>query len=121
MGCNSDYMRATDLEINAARVATLLDEIDGKPWNQNHFSGYHPLTYCKTTKALLDDLTQLLCGKLQNLDVTKYSLEMRMWWRDHQIADDARIEHEARMAQIDAEKKAALEKLTPHERKLLGI
>ena len=44
-----------------------------------------------------------------------------MWWRDHQEAD-ARKEREAKAAAAaESERAAALSKLTPRERRLLGV
>lgn len=94
MPCNSDYMEPSKQEQNIARVACLLDELEGRPINPNHWAGYHPKTYNKTTKALCDLLVSTLCQKLQTIDVTKQSLEMQIWWRDHQAADKLRLEKE---------------------------
>jgi hypothetical protein len=88
MGCNSDYMSTNNYEIEISKVACLLDELDGKKFEKSHWNGYHPKVYCKVTRELGDKLVAELCGKLQNLDVKNYSLEMQMWWRDHQAADD---------------------------------
>jgi hypothetical protein len=46
---------------------------------------------------------------------------MQIWWRDHQAADKARVEAELAAAEDAKAKAAAIAKLTPHERKLLGI
>lgn len=120
MPCNSDYMEPSNLEQNAAHVACLLDELEGYSINPRHWEGYHPKTYCKTTKASCDLLVSTLCQKLQTLDVTKQSLEMQIWWRDHQKADKLRLEKELQEKQQQADKQTALAKLTPYERKLLG-
>jgi hypothetical protein len=32
----------------------------------------------------------LLCARLRQVDVTQYSLEMQLWWRDHQQVDALR-------------------------------
>lgn len=119
MPCNSDYLRANTKEIELSRVACLLDELDGKPIDPAHWGGYHPRVYCKSIDG--DALVAELCGKLQDKDVTAYSLEMQMWWRDHQAADKLRVERELAEAKTKSERDAALAKLTPHERKLLGL
>ena len=46
---------------------------------------------------------------------------MQIWWRDHLAADKERIEKELNAIETQAEKEIALAKLTPHERKLLGL
>lgn len=119
MPCNSDYMEADRREIEISRVACLLDELDGLPIKKNHWDGYHPLVYNKPDRG--NELVAELCEKLRNTDVTRYSLEMQIWWRDHQAADKERLEAELRDATRRQEKEAALAKLTPHERKLLGL
>lgn len=117
MPCNSDYMEASGREVALSQVACLLDELDGKPINANYWRGYHPKVY--NGRADGDALVSELCSKLQGKDVTKYSLEMQMWWRDHQQADQERIRKEAEEAERKKQRAAALAKLTPQEIQLL--
>lgn len=120
MGCNTDYMAAKANEIQLSRVACLLDELDtGCAINKSHWSGYHPLVYSQNFNA--DAMVSELCEKLQSTDVSKCSLEMQMWWRDHVEADKQRANNEVAKAKTDEEKQAAIAKLTPHERKILGL
>lgn len=119
MPCNSDYLEATAKEVALSQVACLLDELDGKPYNRSHWQGYHPTIYTRAPDA--DALVSELCRRLQTIDVTKQSLEMQLWWRDHQAADQARLENEMARKQTEAERQAALSKLTHYERQLLGI
>lgn len=120
MPCNSDYMRANDYEVRLSQAACLLDELNGRGGiDKSHWSGYHPMIYNQKVDG--DALVSELCGRLQGLDVSKFSLEMQVWWRDHQQADKERLEAEALQRKTEAEKSAALEKLTPYERSLLGI
>lgn len=121
MPCNSDYMEANSLEREISKVHCLLDELDGKEWSNSDWNGYHPKVYCRVNRELADKLVRKLCSKLKTADVTKYSLEMQMWWRDHQEADAAREQHE-QDKKIEAEKRAAaLAKLTDEEKELLGL
>ena len=119
MPCNSDYMEASGKEVQLSKVACLLDELDGKPIDRNHWLGYHPAVY--NQRAHADALVVELCRRLQAEDVTKRSLEMQIWWRDHQAADKARLEREVVRKKTDAEKQAAIAKLTLRERTLLGV
>lgn len=120
MPCDSDYMRANDYEVRLSQVACLLDELNGKVGiDKSDWNGYHPKVYNRRVDG--DALVSELCGRLQPLDVSKLSLEMQVWWRDHQQADKARLEAEALQRKTEAEKTAALEKLTPYERSLLGL
>ena len=98
---------------------TLLDELDGKEIDQHHWRGYHPRVYSQRVDG--DKMVAKLCKGLQSVDVKDYSLEMQIWWRDHQAADKARVEAELAAAEDAKAKAAAIAKLTPHERKLLGI
>jgi hypothetical protein len=120
MPCNSDYMEADGREIALSQVACLLDEIDGKgPINPSHWRGYHPRVYNRRADG--DELVAELCSKLQGKDIAKCSLEMQIWWRDHQNADRERIQRELQEAENKKARKDAIAKLTPHERKLLGL
>jgi len=121
MPCDSSYMEADSIERELSKVACLLDELDGKPINRDHWRGYHPAVYCRRQSIDGDEMVATLCERLQSVDVRDYSLEMQIWWRDHQAADKARIETELAMAKRDEEKEAAIAKLTPYERNLLGI
>ena len=119
MPCVSDYMEATDKEVQLSQVCCLLDELDGKKWEHSWWRGYHPDAYGRHHNG--DALVAELCSNLQNIDVSKQSLEMQIWWRDHQIADKARIERELKEQKTQQEKDAAIAKLTDHEKRLLGI
>ena len=122
MPCNSDYMRANESEKNLSIVYGLLDELETGKLPSNFGDGYDKRVYCKhLSNEHLNQKTEELCSKLQNEDVTKYSLEMQMWWRDHQIADKKRLDQEISNQKDEDEKKKALSKLTDYERKLLGF
>lgn len=91
MPCNSDHMNPHPKEVIASQCLTLLDELQGKGFDSSHYDGYHPMAYGKSlSKQRCDQLTASLCEKLQKTDVTKYSLEMQIWWRDHKKADEER-------------------------------
>ena len=123
MPCESSYLEASGYEIAISRVVCLLEELEGKPIDENHWNGYHPEVYSNYAcdKQTGDALVKELCDKLQNTDVSKYSLEMQIWWRDHKKADKNRLEREMQEQKTKAEKDAALGKLTHYERKLLGL
>lgn len=119
MPCNCDHLKATNKELFLSQIACLLDELDGRPIDKNHWDGYHPEVYNKSVNG--DKLISKLCGKLQKVDVSKYSLEMQMWWRDHQEIDKARLKEEMKIKKTEEEKRKALSKLTDYERRLLGL
>jgi len=66
--------------------------------------GYDRRVYNKGAKDILGKHLPILCGKLAKTDVSKYSLEMQIWWRDHQRIDAARVAEEQRAAKVQAEK-----------------
>jgi hypothetical protein len=120
MPCRSFVPPRDWVEANKKRsvIKTLLKELKTGNYKFEYLQDEN-----KTTREILDLLdkeTAELCGKLQKTDVTKYSLEMQIWWRDHQEEDRKRIQKEIKKNKKAKEKKAALAKLTPYERKLLG-
>ena len=64
-----------------------------------------------------------LCEALQGLGdtVAKYSLEMQVWWRDHQDADRKRLQAELSATRDAVARARALTRLTSYERNLLGL
>jgi len=119
MPCNCDYLEASGKEISLSRVACLLDELNGTPIKKDYWAGYHPAVYNRPVDG--DKLVDDLCSRLQEADVKEYSLEMQMWWRDHQKADEDRVKHELARLKTNEDRAAAIEKLTPYERNLLGL
>lgn len=121
MPCNCDHLKATNFEREISKVYCCLDELNGITVESSWRRGYHPKVYNKSlSRERGNALTAELCERLQSEDVTKYSLELQMWWRDHQAADKSRLEREIAEARKESEKQEALAKLTPYERKLLG-
>jgi hypothetical protein len=128
MPCNSDHLEATQLEVECSRMYLLLGELAGggpPDSSSSAWAGYDDRAYCKADRALADELTQELCDRIANIelegDLTTYSLELQIWARDHKIADAKRKKREAAEKTKAAIRKAALAKLTPAERKALGI
>lgn len=122
MPCNSDYMNPYDSEINYSRVLCFLGELQGIKWTSSDYAGFHKKAYQKTTKELLDSATAELCGKLKKLpDISECSLELQMWWRDHQKADKERKQKENKKKDNEYLKQVALSKLTKEEKKALGF
>ncbi len=122
MPCNCDHLEAMPFEVMVSKVKCLLEELDGKSIDKSDWDGYHPEVYCKNIgKIEADKLVAELCSKLQKIDVTKYSLELQMWWRDHKKADLERVEKELAEIQNEEDRQKALKKLTVYERKLLGL
>ena len=122
MGCRSDYLDPTSFEIKLSNVFVLLDEIKTNKKPENYGSGQDPRVYSKNlTTSDLDNKTHELCEKLQGVDVSKYSLEMQLWWREHQKADAIRVNAEIKAIKNKKALEKALAKLTPYEKQLLNV
>lgn len=124
MPCSSEHMEPQPREREMSRVMCLLDELDGKKWDRSSWAGFHPSAYCQSnTQQRLDKATAQLCRRLRKRtpeEISKLSLELQMWWRDHQALDQARMEEAIEQERKDRLKQAALEKLTKEEREVLG-
>lgn len=123
MPCRSDYMDPTQYEMDHSNVKYLLEELETGKLPEGYGKGFHPEVYnnYSTGKPQLDEDVEMLCSKLQKVNITKYSLEMQVWWRDHQRADKARLKEELAAAKSKKLRLRAIAKLTPYEQKLLGI
>ncbi|MAH32735.1 MAG: hypothetical protein CMG78_12140 [Marinobacter sp.] len=121
MPCSCDHLESTPLEKEASKLVALLDELNkkGKP-KSNFGDGYDKRVYNKITRAKADILIARLCGKLGRIKgIDRYSLEMQIWWRDHQASDKKKAIAKQRAARDKHDLKKALGKLTPRERALV--
>jgi predicted Rossmann fold nucleotide-binding protein DprA/Smf involved in DNA uptake len=128
MPCNSDYMEASSFERRMSQVVCLLEEIaTGIPVDptSGNWQGYHPSVYNGAMKKEeADKLVERLCSILKNTDpkkIKEYSLEMQVWWRDHQKADAQRDALEKSKQHEEQLRKQALSKLSKAERNALGL
>jgi hypothetical protein len=114
-------MEPTALEIEASRVAYLIGETKGRKFSKQEWDSVHPDIYGKCTQELADKLTATLCSFLKKHNSLGYSLEMQIWWRDHQHKDKQREKAEKQKRQAEKDKQKALAKLTAKEKRLLGL
>ncbi len=123
MPCDGSYMEPNEMEINLSQVYGLLDELKTGKLPKDFGNGYDKRIYNKgLNQSHLDKKVAELCSKLQkDKNIKKRSLEMQIWWRDHQKADKAREKREAKEKSDNAARKKALAKLTPAEKKLLNL
>jgi hypothetical protein len=121
MPCRCDHMEPTSLEIETSKVAYLLDEIESGEVNSSFNGGTHPDVYGKCDQTLANNLTARLCDVLKETGASKYSLEMQIWWRDHQAKDRKREQEEKSEREQQKIRKAALSKLTKREKEALGL
>ena len=118
MPCNSDYMNPNEKEINSLAVIKLLKELNYKVGKYDSYYG--------RPKTLDKDVAQLCsaCKKIEEVvinGVKNYSLELQIWWRDHQKADKERIKESKLKEEEIKLTKSALSKLTKKERKVLNL
>lgn len=125
MPCNGDYLEPTDFEINLSKVYQLLDELNGKKLPKDFGDGFDKRVYNKSEdEDILNKKVSELCGKLSKISrkaISKLSLEMQMWWRDHQRADKKRIAFEKSEKARLKTKAKALSKLSKKEREALMV
>jgi hypothetical protein len=69
----------------------------------------------------LDRMTRELCAWCKANDVREKSLELQIWWRDHQRADRERQERAQKEAERLKLARAAAKKLTAQEMEALGV
>ena len=108
----------SSIEIEYARIELLLGELKGKKFNSENYKSAH--TWGKDKKEL-DEITDKLCSTLKEKTpefIQKQSLELQIWWRDHQAYDLKEKEDQEKEKNLKA---LALSKLTPEEIALLGI
>lgn len=102
MPCYSEHMEPTALEKEHSRVLCLIREVHGGgPVDvmSGDWAGYHKKVYPnKSTKEELDRDTRELCELLSPLTPRgisdAFSLELQIWWRDHQKFDRKRKDKE---------------------------
>jgi len=122
MPCRSDYMEAHQIEKDLSVVYGLLDELETGKLPSNFGDGYDGRVYNKgLSQKHLNKKTRELCSKLKSTDVTKFSLELQIWWRDHQKVDKKRLQKEMSGKKDKEAREIALAKLSDYERKLLGL
>lgn len=127
MPCNSDYMNATPHEIHTSRVFQMLDILSGARKNIDlcAWDGYDKRAYGKhLPDSVRDQMTAELCAKFQKLTPLRLRdlpLELQIYWRDHKQADADRTKKDRRAMADKKRREEALEKLTPRERKVLGL
>jgi hypothetical protein len=70
-------------------------------------------------------LADMLCQIMQSIEargeLEGQELRTRAWWEEHKKRDRERLKREQEQRKTAEEKDAALAKLSPYERKLLGI
>lgn len=105
-----------------SHIYKMLQEIAGKPVDYTDNMIIKDVIFWSTTDA--DKHINKLCKQLTLMSPAKIrncSLELQIWWRDHQIADKLREERERKEMQERKERETILKKLTSREKKILGL
>jgi hypothetical protein len=120
-------MEASWSEVTAGKLYLVHDEVfSGKRVTADTWShaGYDRRVYNQWRDIPRDQLVQAICAELESATpetLARYSLEVQMWWRDHQAADRDRIKKEEAKAAANQARASGLAKLTPEERQALGL
>jgi len=109
-------MEHTAREAESGQVLEFLKEISGEPFDHENPSYYGNL-------ATLDEDTARLCSWCQGNEdhMSSMSLELQLWWQRHKKADAKREAEERRLAEVERVAQEAIAKLTPAERRALGL
>lgn len=111
MPCDSSHMNPTHVERNSATVIRHLREVGLTDRRENAYGD---------VRRLSED-TAALCDWCKTHDVTAQSLELQIWWRDHQRADREKEYAEVLRAEGERIRRRAIAKLTDDECKALGL
>jgi hypothetical protein len=119
-------MEPSATEIEVSKMACILDELNGGKIDKVYWKGYHPKVYSQTydkynNSISKEELEKILVIALKKVDVTKYSLEVQMWWRDYKERDKVTKSVLKEKRKQDKIKEKALAKLTPEEKAVLHL
>ena len=129
MPCNSDYLRPTDSEQEFRRAAQLLvyvkKKLGVKPekWMLKEADNQ----YASDARSVTELCATLNAMKSRQRDAIVYNARNRVardladWWEEHQKADTERAKRDVALWKQSEMRKKALKKLTPAERKALGL
>ena len=120
MPCNCDHLEPTAREAESVKILEFFRELAGMRYDHdNPYNGHKPYGRVET----LDADTAILCDKCRKLGkkIKNKSPHLQLWWFHHRKADkkkSAQASEQAKMAVLRAK---AAKKLTPAERKALGL
>lgn len=87
-------------------------------------SPFYEPPYAGTTQEKLDKIAAMLCVMCQYFESFMIPLpnkEIETWWSKHKKSDEKRVKAEIERLKLEDEKLKAISKLSPYERKLLGL
>lgn len=116
MPCDSAYLNHTDKERESGKVLEFLKEVNGEYFDHDNPSYYGNI-------LTLNQDTERLCSwmKAHPDQLPTLSLELQLWWKQHQKHDAVR-ERKAREMERDQKlREKAVKKLSKEERHALGL
>ena len=81
------YLGSSNEENEAASILALLEEFETGVLPSYYDFGQHHKVRELGAEFIINDKTPELYCKLLHVDISKYSLEMQIWWRDRQEID----------------------------------
>lgn len=105
----------THFELETKRLNDFLDET-GEPTPRTHVS-----YLCQARAMGLDQMAAWLCAWCAEHDVSAKSLELQIWWRDHQRWDTKRQAENIAVLERARLQQQALAKLTADECAALNL
>ena len=90
MPCVADPM-PSNLDMEAHKLRIFHEELTTmRPYNELVHIREAPIYPENTTEKEVNDLTAHLCKRMSNTCEGRCSLELQIWWRDHQESDRKR-------------------------------
>jgi len=129
MPCDSEYLNPTKLEKELQHTAILAKYLLDKlgevvpGWISKETDNYYA-SQERVVPFLCDRIKALSKKEVEAIIYNPHDKKARQladWWERHQEADQHRIAMERLADETESTKQAALKKLTPKERKALGL
>lgn len=98
MPCDGSHMAPNGFEVEMSKVMAIRDELRDEVdyVDLEAYRGYHPHVYNQGRSRDIqwrDEMVADLCSRIKQLsedEIKAHSLELQLWWREHQKADKAR-------------------------------
>ncbi len=116
MPCNSDHMEPSHHERESVKIIGFLKEFGHGLGDKVDCYGRVHTIHTDTAKLCKLCTEATIQGRMGMA-----SLELQIWWRDHQVADKKKEQTKQQKKRLEFLKESALAKLTPEDREALGL